>query len=105
MSTEQHRTRWTTDEVDFLVAEWDGTHATAEVIAEILGRTVAAVSQRWYETQWGTAVDPVATKPESGEVSRITVTKSVTTTVEWTTEVCPTCYCAKSANGTCCCTD
>ena len=41
-----HRTRWTTEEIEFLQSEWDGTHETCEVIAEILGRTLYA--QRYH---------------------------------------------------------
>lgn len=102
----EHRTRWTKDEISFLVSEWDGTAETLELIAEILGRTVDAVRQRHYETEWGTTVEPVAVKPERG-VTRITVTHTevTVTRTEWTGDLCDTCHTVRSANGHCLCTD
>jgi hypothetical protein len=101
---EQHRTRWTKDEVTFLMSEWSDAHDedTLAVVADLLGRTVEACRQRWYETGWGAAVEPVTAKPEPGAI-RFTRTTTTTTTVEWVGDVCPDCYCVRSVNGLCCC--
>lgn len=108
MIAANHGTRWTRAEDEFLQAEWDGTHATAEVIAELLGRTVNAALQRHYELEWGTAVDPVEVKPERAAPRpdrtrtyvRVTVTE-----VELRSEdhVCPSCWLVVSASGACGC--
>lgn len=105
MSAEQHGTRWTRDEVDFLVSEWSAAHdeGTLAAVAGLLGRTVEACRQRYYEEGWGTAADPLAAKPAPG-AARVTVTRTVTTTtVEWVGEVCPDCHCLRSVSGVCCC--
>ena len=99
-----HRTRWTTEEIEFLQSEWDGTHETCEVIAEILGRTPNAVAQRHYETEWGTAPEPVDLKPEvGGVVRRVTHTYTRTTVIEWHGEICPDCHTVRASNGSCWC--
>ena len=58
VSDSNHGTRWTVEEDDFLTSQWDGRGSTTEVIAEILGRTANACSQRYYEISWGVASDP-----------------------------------------------
>lgn len=106
MTADQHRTRWTVEETDFLTSEWDGTEETLAVIAELLGRTVNACRQRWYEQQWGTTAEPVVVKPETG-FTRVTVTRTevTVTRTEWVGEICDLCHTVRSANGHCLCTD
>jgi hypothetical protein len=101
---EQHRTRWTREEVAFLVSEWSEAHdeETLAVVAEILGRTVEACRQKWYETGWGTAAVPVEFKPEPGSI-KVTKTVTTCTTIEWTGDLCLGCFTIKSANGSCYC--
>lgn len=102
MSTQDnHRTRWTEDEDAFLQSEWDGTRATAAVIAEILGRTPNAAAQRHYELTWGTAAEPVQIKPEQG--ATVIHVHHTSTTVVWVGEVCEDCRTVKSVSGTCLC--
>lgn len=104
-----HRTRWTVEEIEFLESEWDGTHATAAIIAELLDRTVNAVLQRHYETEWGTAPEPVEVKPEVNDTPRPssrtttrTVYRVVQVEVEITEDnVCPSCHLLLPASGVC----
>lgn len=100
-----HRTRWTREEDSFLEAEWDGTRATAEVIAELLGRTVNATAQRHYELTWGTAAKPVELKPDrSDRVTRDRVTQvrvTIDLEIRETEAVCPTCWLVLPSSGAC----
>lgn len=102
----QHRTRWTRDEIAFLMSEWEADHSEANlaVIAELLGRTEDACRQRWYETKWGSAADPVEVKPEPGAPSiSVTIRETRVVTVEWDGELCTGCFQIKSVNGSCGC--
>jgi hypothetical protein len=104
VSGEQHRTRWTKGEVTFLIEEWSEAHDedTLAAVADLLGRTVEACRQRFYETSWGATVEPVDFKPAPGAV-RVTQTTTTTTTTTWVGEPCPDCHCLPSVNGVCCC--
>lgn len=102
MTDENHRTRWTERELALLLEHWDGTHEMCELIAEELGRTPAAVSQRYYETQWGTAPPPA--KSKDMPLLRRKTTTTTTTVTEWVTDVCPVCFEMRSLNGSCACT-
>jgi hypothetical protein len=44
---------WSGEELEQLVEYWDGTEETLADIAEILGRTIEACRQRYYETRRG----------------------------------------------------
>lgn len=102
-----HRTRWTVEEDEFLQGQWDGTQATAAVIAELLGRTVNATAQRHYELEWGTAAEPVEVKPELNDrPTRVTVRRTTVTEVTFDFDperICPECRCEYSVSGACCC--
>lgn len=41
---------WSSEEVEELVGYWDGTDETLAEIAEMLGRTIEACRQRYYDT-------------------------------------------------------
>jgi hypothetical protein len=100
--TTEHRTRWTVEETEFLRSQWDGTYATAAVIAECLGRTEVAVRQRWYETSWGTATRPVTAKPAPGTPSlhrQPDGHRRSTTTSRPAGPVCTTCWLELPAGG------
>jgi len=50
----QHAEPWTGEELDFLLTEWnDGSEETLAIVAEILGRTIEACRQRFYEGRRG----------------------------------------------------
>jgi hypothetical protein len=100
-----HRTRWTEAEDAFLQDEWDGTHETRDVIAELLERTPDAVSQRHYELTWGVAAPGVRSKPPKGEKRRpsVSVTRR-TETVSFEVDpdrVCPIHWEVRSLTGEC----
>jgi hypothetical protein len=42
---------WSSEELEQLIGYWDGTEETLAEIAELLGRTIEACRQRFYETQ------------------------------------------------------
>ncbi len=44
---------WSSDELEQLHGYWDGTEDTLAEIAELLGRTIEACRQRYYETRRG----------------------------------------------------
>lgn len=48
-----HAEPWTGDELDMLFSEWG--HSPIEDIADVLGRTIEACRQRYYETRQGKA--------------------------------------------------
>ena len=56
-----HCTRWTAEENALLEDLWDPT--AVAVVAEIFGRTEAAVRQRHYELSWGSAPTAPSVKP------------------------------------------
>lgn len=57
---EAHREPWSEEEAG-LLADWDGTEAELEVIAELLGRTIEACRQRYYVQRRGHAVTHTVT--------------------------------------------
>lgn len=59
-TVDNHRTRWTAEEVDSLMTLWDPS--AVRELAELLGRTEDAVRQRHYEELWGTSVKPASAK-------------------------------------------
>lgn len=110
-----HRTAWTQEEATFLIDEWDGTFATAEVIADLLGRTITATTQRYYEIQWGhTPIEEmpfekpdVGPKPARNATRRRNRADSVKVRVTRTTiefelrNTCPTCHMVRPLTGEC----
>lgn len=68
-----HREVWEADELALLLT-WDQTNAELEVMAEILGRTIEACRQRFYDVKAGR-------KPGPGiKVTRVTKAKPTTVT-------------------------
>lgn len=47
---EHDREPWSAEEVEQLLGFWDGTEETLWEIAELLGRTIEACRQRYYDT-------------------------------------------------------
>lgn len=47
-TAENYNEAWSGDELDELCKNWDGTDATLEVIAFVLGRTIESCRQRYY---------------------------------------------------------
>lgn len=87
MTDQNHRTRWTVEEVEALQALWDPT--AVRELAELLGRTEDAVRQRHYELEWGTAPKAVSAKElVEGRPSRNVSRRS--TAVRPLRETCPT---------------
>lgn len=78
-TADHHQEPWSGEELETLTELWDGTEETLADLAEILGRTIEACRQRYYETRKGL-----------GAGSKRTVTHTVTTTTttasyeEWT---------------------
>lgn len=62
---EHHAQGWLLHEVEILM-EWDGTEEELADLAELLGRTIEACRQRYYETRAGRVAIPV----EQDEASR-----------------------------------
>lgn len=50
---QHHSEPWSPSELEQLTEYWDGTEETLEDIAEILGRTIEACRQRYYEVRRG----------------------------------------------------
>ena len=70
-----HREEWDGDEIALLLT-WDQTAEELVVMAELLGRTIEACRQRFYQTL-------------RGEVTSVTVKKTVCTTTEVTVSIQP----------------
>lgn len=68
---EHHGEPWTGYEIDLLM-QWDGSESELLDLSEMLGRTVEACRQRFYETRSG--------KVRTPRPSRRSVTRTVTTT-------------------------
>lgn len=100
--SDNHRTRWTVEETQFLLAEFDHTRETTEVIADLLGRTPDATQQRYYEVMWG-AQQGVLSKEQvaSRENHPAAAYKPVNFDAP-KTELCEHCFCYKPVKGNCC---
>lgn len=93
-ASQNHRTRWTQAETAFLMAEFDHTRETTEIIAELLERSADAVQQRFYQIQWGTAPDALQAKPLEGETHIASAAYRSVKLDDLTvaTPVCPNCF-------------
>jgi hypothetical protein len=77
---EHYAEPWSREELDFLLT-WEGGEDDLAAMAELLGRTIEACRQRFYETRRGL------------RGVRVRITTTTTTTVESLyTEVCPECF-------------
>lgn len=110
MGCRNHRTRWTVEETDFLMESWNESHdeETLAAVAELLGRTVEACRQRFYETQWGTAALPLQDKPDPLDVTQTRHAAAAYRAAAFqalrsTETVCPDCQTVRAANGSCLC--
>ena len=77
-----HGEPWSGYEIDLLL-QWDGSESELLDLAEMLGRTVEACRQRFYEARSGKVRDPRATARRTRSVTR---TVTTTTRVVWDDE-------------------
>lgn len=95
---------WTHFELNFLITEFNGHRSHTEVIAELLGRTVAACETRFYEWKQGRDQAQAFKNVPSGETHYASTAYRAAQArlIAPIKDECPACHLEMPLTGECC---